>query len=281
MKYRLLIKNFKKKIRPLDLLIGGFFIIIGVSLYILFHRTNEYVDIRVRVTDQDVLYANTNPKNWYANHFEVGDTEKNELGQVVSKITNIETFSISPDTKVVYLDINIKANYNKRTNTYTVKGTNLIFGNSLRFNFSKVFFNGIITESPNNNLEGYSEKQRTIVLIRRAVLQYGNFSYGGIEPQVFGKIKKGDTITNSNGVVLATVEDIVLTPALRITQTSQGNILASRDPYYKDATITMNIKVKEYKSDEYVFDMIPLKIGMEIPLNFKNVSVWPTLIEIK
>lgn len=282
MKYLTLNKKLINKIRPLDLLIGGFFVIVGISLLLLFHRTNVYVDIRVRVTDQDVLYANTNPKTWYANRFVVGDTEKNELGQVVGKITNVETFSISPDSKVVFLDINLKANYNKRTGTYTVGGTNLIFGNTLRFNFSDIFFNGIITEAPGaKNQVGYSEEQKTITLIVRGYPKSLADNYRGVEPQVLEKIRKGDIITNSNGIVLATVEDIVLTPALRIVQTSDGKLFRNQDPYYKDATITMNIKVKKYNEDEFVFDIVPFKIGTEIPLNFNEVSIWPLLVEVK
>jgi hypothetical protein len=288
MKFQKLIKKIKKNIHVLDIVIGAFFIIIAISLLLLFHRKNEYVDIRVRVTDQDVLYANNNPRTWYANQFEVGDVERDELGGIVGKITGVETFNISEDSKVVYLDISLRAVYNKRSQLYSAQGTNLIFGNTLRLNFSKTFFNSLITEAPDrSNQNDYSEEQKTIVVIERGVTNGNDTdvnslqSQANIEPQVLSKIKSGDVITDSNGRVLAEVKDIVITPALRITQNDRGDLLSKLDPYYKDATITLNILVKKYKSDEFIFDIIPLKIGSKVPLNFSYESIWPTLIEVK
>ena len=288
MKFQKLIKKIKKNIHVLDIVIGAFFIIIAISLLLLFHRKNEYVDIRVRVTDQDVLYANNNPRTWYANQFEVGDVERDELGGIVGKITGVETFNISEDSKVVYLDISLRAVYNKRSQLYSAQGTNLIFGNTLRLNFSKTFFNSLITEAPDrSNQNDYSEEQKTIVVIERGVTNGNDTdvnslqSQASIEPQVLSKIKSGDVITDSNGRVLAEVKDIVITPALRITQNDRGDLLSKLDPYYKDATITLNILVKKYKSDEFIFDIIPLKIGSKVPLNFSYESIWPTLIEVK
>jgi hypothetical protein len=288
MKFQKLIKKIKKNIHVLDIVIGAFFIIIAISLLLLFHRKNEYVDIRVRVTDQDVLYANNNPRTWYANQFEVGDVERDELGGIVGKITGVETFNISEDSKVVYLDISLRAVYNKRSQLYSAQGTNLIFGNTLRLNFSKTFFNSLITEAPDrSNQNDYSEEQKTIVVIERGVTNGNDTdvnslqSQANIEPQVLSKIKSGDVITDSNGRVLAEVKDIVITPALRITQNDRGDLLSKLDPYYKDATITLTILVKKYKSDEFIFDIIPLKIGSKVPLNFSYESIWPTLIEVK
>ena len=273
----------RKKIKPLDIVLGIGFIVVVLGFFLFFHRKSEYVNIRVKVTDQDVLYANTNPKTWYANRFKVGDSEMNEFGTVISKITSVETFNISGDSKVVYLDINIKAVYNKQTKLYSAKGTNLIFGNTLKFNFTNTFFNALITESPSTiNQKDYSEEERTVVVMQRSlistVLAQDVFS---LEPEIVEKIKNGDTITDSNGNVLARVTNVIIKPAMRIAQTSGGDLIMREDPYFKDAMITLNMKVKKYKGEEFVFDFIPLKIGVAIPLNFSYESIWPTIIDIK
>jgi hypothetical protein len=265
----------KKKIKLFDVILGLGFIAVVLGFFLFFHRKSENVNIRVRVTDQDVLYANTNPKTWYANRFKVGDTEMDELGNVISKITDVETFNVSSDTQVVYLDINIKAVYDNKTKLYSAKGTNLIFGNTLRFNFTNTFFNALITESPSTiNQKDYSEEQRTIVVVQRSVST-------GIEPEILEKIKKGDSITDLKGNVLAEVTNVLIQPALRITQTSWGSLLKKDDPYFKDAIITLDMKVKKYKGDEFVFDFIPLKLGQAVPLNFSYESILPTIIDIR
>lgn len=262
----------KNKIRYFDILLGLVFLSAVLIFYLFFYRKVEYVNIRVKVTDKDVLYANTDPKNWYANRFEIGDSEVNELGSAISEITKVETFNTSETTKAVYLDIKIKAVYNRRTKLYSAKGTNLIFGNSIRFNFSNAFFDGLITESPNTiNQQGFNIEKRRITLIQR----------NGWEPEVLKKIKKGDKIIDSNGNILLEVVDNILTPALQVTQNAQGDLLLRYSPFYKDATITADVTVKSYKGEEYVFDDIPLKLGIKLPLNFSYETILPTIIDIK
>jgi len=275
-------KLLKNRLTSFDIVFGLIFLVVILGIFLFFKRKTEYVNIRVKVTDQDILYAHTNPKNWYANRFNVGDKELNGLGQTISQITNVESFDISENTSTVYLDINIKSVYNKHTKLYTAKGTNLTFGNTIRFNFLDVSFMGLITESPDTlNQKDYQEETREIVVIERGA---GPLLYGGpgsIEPEVLEKIKVGDTINDSNGKILAKVKNISLRPAQRITQTNGGDLLMRYDPYYKDALITIDILVKNYKGDEFVFDTYPFKIGSEIPLNFTYASILPRIIEIK
>jgi hypothetical protein len=133
----------------------------------------------------------------------------------------------------------------------------------------------LITESPSTiNQKDYSEEQRTIVVVQRG-------DQNGMEPEILEKIKKGDTITDSKGNVLAEVTNVLIQPALKITQTSWGDLLMKEDPYYKDATITLNMKVEKYKGDEFIFDFVPLKLGQPVPLNFSYESIWPTIVDIK
>lgn len=272
---------FKNKITYFDLFFGIIFLTIILGVFLFFYRKKEYVNIRVKITDQDVLYANTNPKSWYANRFEVGDKEIDEIGRVIATITNVETFNISGDTKAIYLDIKIKAVYDRRTKLYSARGSNLIFGDTIKFNFSKVTFDGLITESPSTiNQNGLSISEKEIVAVIRSTGSMGNVNTT-IEPKVVEDIKKGDKITDSNGNVLAEVKDIVIIPGQRITQNDKGDILLRNDPYYKDAVLTLKVRVKEYKGEKFLFDNIPLRLGVYLPLNFDYVSVWPIIIKIQ
>jgi hypothetical protein len=267
------IKIFKNKITYFDLILGVIFVVVMISLFLFFYRKNTFVNIRVKITDQDILYAATNPQNWYANRFEVGDAERDQLGRVVTEIKNVETFNVDGDRKAVYLDIRIKAVYDERTKIYSAKGTNLIFGNTIRFYFSKVSTNALITESPTNlSQSNLKITNKTVTAILRGDL---------IEPEVLKKIKAGDTITDSNGNTLLKVLNINLLPAQKITQNSQGDLLLRYSPFYKDMLITFSVRTIEYKGEIYVFDNMLLRIGRTLPLNFNFESIYPTVIDIK
>lgn len=266
---------FKNKIHFFDLFFGFILVILLISIYFFFNRKVEFVNIRVKVTDQDVLYANTSPKTWYANRFEVGDTENNELGQVTSQITGVETFNTGNDSKAVYLDIKTKAVYNKHTKLYSAKATNLVFGNTIKFNFAKVAFYGLVTEPPN------SENQKTMQIEKKRVVLMQRNTFIGVEPDVLSKIKAGDKIIDSKGNLLFEVINISLQPALRVTQNSQGDLLLRYDPYYKDAVITADVRAKKLNSELFAFDNIPIKLGIIMPLNFTYESISPVIIDIK
>lgn len=271
MKYLQKIKKIvKNKITYFDVIFAVIIIAIIGGVYFFFNRDTVYIDIKVRITDQDVIYANTNPKMWYANRFNIGDTEYDELGKVISKITNVETFNTTADTKVVYLTINVRAVYDPRTKLYGAKGTNLTFGNNIRFNFPDVSFNGLITESPSTEFQNeYSLETKTITVIARGP----NTREPEIEPEMLEKIKINDKITNSSGTVLAQVKNISLRPGQRVTTDQFGNLHLRQDPFYKDAIITLDVLVKKNKDDEFVFDVYPLKLGTKLPLNFSYETV--------
>lgn len=265
---------FKNKITYFDFFFGIVFLVAIIVIFLLFYRKTEYVNIRVKITDQDVLYAYTDAQTWYANRFEAGDKEMDELGGVISQVTSVETFNTSINTKAVYLNMRIKAVYDKRTKLYSAKGINLVFGNTIKFNFPNVAFNALITESPSTiNQNGLTIEERRITVLIRGP--------DNVEPKLLEKIKKGDTITDSNGNTLAKVEDITLRPGQRITQTSRGDLLLKQDPYFKDAIINLSVRVKKYKGDSFIFDTTPLKLGSAVPLNFSYETIFPIIIDIK
>jgi len=258
-------------------------IIIAIVLFIaffFFYRKSEYVDIRIKVTDQNVLYAQTYPQNWYANSFRKGDIERDLLGRVITEIIGVESFNVDNTEKAVYLDIRVKATYDSRTKLYSARGKNLTFGTPVRFNLSEVTFDGIVTEFPNSEIQ-----ENLIVIYKRAdVLVKGEQKTKEgievIEPQVLESIEKGDKIVDSNGRLLAEVIDIKINPAEKITQDERGNVYLKRDPYYKNARITLNLRTKVVNGESYIFDDYPLRMGKEISLIFSDVFVKGQIVDI-
>ena len=131
------IRKFAKKLTYFDIGIIAIVVALGLGFFSFFYRKAEYVNIRVKVTDQDVLYVRTQPATWYANRFEVGDVERGALGREISRIVGVETFNVTSRRKAVYLNLRVRATYDTRTKLYSARGKPLIFGTPVRFNFYK------------------------------------------------------------------------------------------------------------------------------------------------
>lgn len=259
-----------KKLSLFDIALISLVVILLLGFFFFFFRRPRYIQVRVKVTDQDVLYASTQPQTWYANRFEVGDVERDALGRIITEITGLESFNVSSVHKAVYLDLRLRATYDTRTNLYSVKGKNLVFGTPLRFNFSKIIFDGIVTEFPGSeHLKDY--KVGTAEVMVHA---------GSIEPWIATAVKKGDKIYDSNGVLLAEVMETVVTPALVVTTDDRGDLLIRYDPIAKDLLMKVKIKSITWKGERFVFDNWPLKVSEQLPLNFEHISISPVIIEI-
>ncbi len=271
------IKRVLKKLTYFDIALIILLAILFFGFFFFFYRKAEYVNIQVKVTDQEVLYARTLPAVWYANQFVVGDVERDALGRVISEIVGIERFNVKSDKKAVYLDIRVRATYDTRAKLYSARGRPLIFGTPARFNFSKVTFDGIVTEFPNSEAQRNLEITNTkVTALLRGIIPEETPE----EPAVLKAVKVGDKIYDSNGNILAEVLDLEIRPAERVTQTSWGELLLRYDPLYKDALFTLSIRTKIFNNEAFIFDNLPLKIGEELPLNFEDVSLFPVIIEI-
>ena len=265
------VRQLFQKISPFDLALVLIVVVLGLSFFFFFYRKAEYVNIRIKVTDQDVLYQRTDPKNWYANRFFKGDAEPDALGRKITEIVGIESFNVASDQKAVYLDLRVRSTYDTRTKLYYARGKPLIFGSPMRFNLSSVTFDGFVTEFPG------SDKQQDLKIGTTAV----NALARSIEPKVAESIKKGDQIFDSNKMLLAEIKDIRVMPAERVTQTAAGELLLRSDPLFKDVVITAEVRTKTIHGETFVFDNLPLKIGSPLPLNFDKVSIFPLITDFK
>lgn len=261
---------FWKKLTLLDKALLLFIVLFGVMFFFFFYRKGEFISIRVKVTNQDVLNPIAEPQNWYANRFEVGDVELDALGKINTELIGVERFNISSKTQAVYLDLRIKAVYDSRTKLYSARGKTLVFGTPLRFYLSKVTFDGLVTEFPG------SESQRDLKIGKTQVVTLGR----NVEPAIAAAVKIGDKIYDSNGVLLAEVTHVDVRPAEEVTTTDQGNLLLRYNPLYKDLIVTITVRTKNTNGETFVFDNLPLKVGEVLPLNFEHVSIFPLITSV-
>lgn len=260
-----------KKIKVFDLIVAVTLFIVALALFLLFYRRAEYINIRVRVTDQEVLYAQTLPKNWYARRFVVGDYELDTLGRKITEILNVERFAVNNEKDVVFLDLRVRATYDTRTKMYSTRGKQIMFGAPMRFNLQGITFDGVVTEFPRSQeLYTYVDDYVTVRTLGRAV-----------EPYVVASVSEGQTVYDSNKNELAKILKVESRPAEKVTTTDRGDLLLRYDPLYKDLYLTIRIKVKRIQGETIMFDSIPVKVDQVVPLNFDKITLFPTITAIE
>lgn len=280
MNFKPIVKNIKNNMTMFDWMLIILALITVIGLYTFFRRETKFISARFKVTDENVLYAKSSPRNEYATKFVIGDAERDELGRITSEITGVETYKTSPDTQVVYLDIKVKTIYNPRTKKYSFKGKNIIFGESFDFSFSSLYVRALVVDFPSLSEQAEVVKKKVAVM---AQLRYGDRSYTdvyGVPEYLATSVKSGAEVKNSKGETMVKVIDVAAVPAKRLVINAAGRPLLVDDPYLKDVFYTIELNVKEIDGKTYMFDYIPVLIDSIIPINLDNVSVWPTIIEI-
>jgi hypothetical protein len=280
MKITYLIKKIRQRITFFDLV----FIILAMSLlfgfYFFFRREVVTITARFKVTDENVLYAETAPKDEFANSFKVGDTEYDGLGRVVSKIVNVESYKIVPDRTITYIDIRLQAVYNPRTRLYAVRGKNIIFGETFDFSFTKVKFKGLVVDFP------HYKDPNTIIhkkIIVKAQLRNDSRFFSevyGVPDFLAVAVKQGDEVKNSKGNVLARIVDVNSMPAKRLVTNNTGQPYFVDDPYLKDVYYTIELATTEENGTMYMFGYVPVVIGAQMPINTAKTSIFPIITEI-
>jgi hypothetical protein len=258
-----------KKLNPFDV----FMIIIALSIlfgfFFFFYRRAEYITIQVKVTNQEVLYAATLPKNSYSRYFTVGDVERDAVGRVISEVIDVESYPVSSENQAVYLTLKVRSTFDTRTKTYSARGKTLMYGTPMRFNLSSVTFDGFVTQVPNTSV---SHKQK--IMLVQAVSRY-------VEPATAKVIKAGDTIINSKNEVLIKITSVRVEPAIQVTTNISGDLLERRNPYFKDIYLDMEVLVDEFNNKDLVLlDEIKFQVGAVVPFSNKNYTIYPMIEKI-
>ena len=258
-----------KKINPFDM----FMIIVSISIlvgfFFFFYRRAEYITIRVKVTNQEVLYATMLPKNSYARHFSKGDVERDAVGRIITEVLDVESYPVNQENHVVYLSLKVRSTYDTRTQTYSARGKTLMYGTPIRFNLNSVTFDGFVTQVPNTSV---SHKKK--VMRVQAVSRY-------MEPSISEAVKAGDTIINSRNEVLIKITNVRIEPAMQITTNVSGDLLERKNPYFKDIYVDMEVLVDEFNNNDIIMlDEIKFQVGAVIPFSNNDYTIYPMIEKI-
>lgn len=289
-KYIRFLVTATKKMVVLDYVFIGVFLLIFLGFFIFTKRKTVYIPVTFKVTDERSLNAVFSPKPDvlqdfsprvdFAQGFIVGDMEKNEFGQATATITGVDSYDISPNNQAVFVTVNVKAIYSPRKNQYTVKSRPITYGASIPFIFKNITFTGLVVNFPHFESAQQAEPgiTRVKVQLRQDSREFSEVF--GVPHYLATAIKAGDSITNSNDEIMATIISVETRPATRTVVTGSGTTINTQDPSLLDVFYTIDLATKQVNDKTYMFDYFPVLIGETIPLNFPTVSVYPTIIEI-
>ncbi len=273
-------KKFIKKLQPFDIAFIAIAIVFLIIFYLVFKRQTVFITVRAKITEDNLIAAKSSPRDEFAIGFVVGDTEKDELGRMVSEIVNVESYKISPNEQVVYLDVKLKATYNPRKHIYSTKGKDILFGESFTFAFSKARFKGIIVDLPGLSEALHITNKKTVVKaqIRDESRQFSDVY--GVPKYLADAVKEGDTVVDTKGNILAKMLEVKAVAAKRIVVTGSGQSITIDDTDLKDVYYTIELSTKEVNGKIYMFDYKPVLIGETIPLYTRHAALWPTITDI-
>jgi hypothetical protein len=273
------LKQVINKLTLLDFLVILIFLS-GLLLFFFFFRRQEiFINARFKVTDEDALYARTNPSVQYAYSFTPGDIEKNELGQTIAEIISVDSYDLNPTTRVAIVDLKLKVVYNPLKKQYTLDGKPIVFGSSFNFAFSQVSFKGMVVDFPGLTQKEVVEK-RIVMAQNRWDSQYFSDT-SGVPEYIANAVKIGDEAKNINGTTLVKVLDVTIQPAKRTVVTAAGDTKVIQDPLRKDVFYKLEVTTKRIGDEVFMFDYQKFGIGEQIPLNLPQITTFPTIIELK
>lgn len=274
----LIFKKLKKEFVIIDYILLIIILFSVIFFFFYLKRQNRYINITVKVTDDDVLYAYTDPNDFYANSFIVGDGEKNILGKNIIRIDQIRTYQTEENKKAVYLDLQIEANYDPKRDQYYFRGQPLIYGQSILFSFSQVRFHALVVDFPNFQDQSQEYKIKVKAQLRSNDLKSPDVY--GVPDYVANAIRPGDQIIDSQNQVIAQILDVDIQAAKRTVITDHGQVFLVNDPQLKDVYYLLELQVRDIQGRRYFNQDQEIIIGKVIPLNFPNITIYLTITEI-
>ncbi len=273
-------KKIFAKITVFDWIFIGLAVVTVLGFYLFFKRDTVFITAKFKVTNDNVFFQADPLQSEFALGYMVGDSEKDELGRVNAQIVSIESYKTAPNNQVVYLDIRLKALYNPRTEQYSVKGKNIIFGESFDFSFRKSHILAMVVDFPGFRDSKEIQSTKTIVKTQIRDTSRSFSDTYGIPDYLANGIHPGDTVKDSKGNVLAKILDIQILPAQRMVVSSAGQPFIVNDPYLKDVYCTIELSTTKIQGKTYMFGYIPVIVGNVVPFNTDTISVWPTITQI-
>lgn len=282
-------KNIRKKLENIALfdkiiILAFLFGIIFFAYF--FFRKQDFVTVTVKVGEDAIRYeewvATTGTRTWFEQLFKPGMEETDGLGRAMAELVSVYSYDTEPSRKAVYLNLNLRAIYNRTSGQHSFKGRALLVGSPIRLNLDGLYIEGLVTGV--QGVDDTRKREDIIVSAQVVVDKKDNVFFletTGTSESIEKALNIGDEVKDSGGNVVIKIIDKKVEDAKRSVTTSDGRIIVARNPLRKDVFLTLKINAIKTGDRYYVFDDIPILIGNTIPLNTPTLFVEPEVTKIE
>lgn len=256
----------KKKIFPVKFNFFDWFVILailGVLIFFVYNRLQRHttwINLRLAIKNSDVWYNGQSPQYWYMADLNVGDVAYDSFGEKTAEVMQIDNYDQGGPYRLIYVDLKIRADYDKRKHQYLYEFKPLTVGSGLLLNFNNQQVNGLVVSFADQQL---SYQDKVITVRMRTVL-----------PQFADAIKVGDKTTDSQGNVVA---EILAVKSQETTYYDfsdlRGKKIQVSDPEYRDIDVKVRVKTFESLGRSYYINQSALKVGSNIWLQFPQYAL--------
>lgn len=276
-----LIKTKKTfKLNFFALFLVGF---LTVLTYLLLSRKTTYLDITVRLYNQDIPEYNLGsnaPYVWYIEKIIPGKAVKNLLGEKMVEIVDTFSYPTSYINNEVYVTLRVKAVQNKVTEQYTYEGSPLLINDVRSFKIQDLLLNGVIVDLSDKQYE--TKKFKILVELSNKNYTFQNNSdvmVKGIENYVAALVKNDMTIKDSRNNEIAKILDVAKKPGIKTVASNTG-IRTFQDPERTQVFLTVEILAEKIGDAYFYKKSTPVLTGEGIWFNLENITVIGTIISV-
>lgn len=275
---RILLKRLKK-FSLFDLAVLGAVAIVASGLYFVLFRTSSTLTVTVLVNQEHIQSdAWRGTPQWYSVMLRPGMKEVSGLNSVNAELLRIYSYDLFPPKKNMYLTVRLKTVYNRSSGLHNYKGKPLLTGQLIHLYLNNFLVDGVITHVEGQQDVSTRKKIRLVAAARQDNFVYQGTS--GIWPQVADAIKVGDVIHDDQGNEIMRVVDKQETDAQQVVLTADGRAVLTTNPLRKDVTLELDVNALTFQDRYYLFDELPIAIGIGVPFNTDTVSVFLEPISI-
>lgn len=282
-----LFKTLKLKIAGLtfaDLAWLGIGVAILLILAYLFFRKPASLTVTIKVNEDGVAFNswdayNKGTRSWFSQMFYKGMKEKDGLGKATAEVLSIRSYDTSPARKAVYLTVSLNTVYNRASNQYAYRGKPVLIGSTLKLYLDNLLVEGLVTAA-----EGAKDPRQKVVLLVESQVRDETPVYpetSGTKPYIADALSEGEEIKDDQGNTIIKILKKRAEDAQRVVTTSDGRVFIQTNPLRKDVFFTLQVRANQIANRYYIFDDVPILIGIGIPINTATISVWPEVTKIQ
>jgi hypothetical protein len=254
----------------LDVFIVAIFLAIilvgGLTIKLVLQK-DTYITVEMLASGGEWWWGTAPPYYWNISPLSKGMKELDVTQKPLVEVLDVVTYG-TDNRKFVWMKARLKVKKNVRTNVYTFKQTEVQVGKTLT-----IAPNNIMLIAQVISVDGMKSvwNKKDIVVVGKMTHKY-QWEADAIEV--------GDVMKDNNGDVVAEILDKQVAPHEAVTVDWRGEPLLRLDPYFKDITVTIKLRVIEDGVIQYFNFYQPVQPAQEVNIQFSKITIQPVIMRI-